>query len=433
MKRNAAFCKDFSKVWVVKAICRDCLWTGAEQPKRCPQCGSPRMVRHDELDTLTIAHMDCDAFYASVEKRDRPELRDKPVLVGGGKRGVVSAACYVARQYGVKSAMPMFKALKACPDAVVIKPDFSKYVPVSKQVFDVLRSLTPLVQTLSLDEAWMDLSGTERLNGGPPALQLVKAQRRIEDLTGLTVSIGLAPNKFLAKIASEMDKPRGFSVIGAAEAQSFLADKPVSIIPGVGPAFARSLQSSGYVTVGDIARADLKALASQFGEHGMRLHRLAHGRDSRPVDPEGERKGMSKETTFFEDISDLKGLEDELWPLCEQLAAKARKTGVASRVVVLKLRTSEFKILTRRRTLPEPVQTARVLFQEAREMLAREIDGRAFRLIGIGMADLFDIDGEARALFESDSERVLKTETAVDRLRSKFGDAAVVSGRALKR
>lgn len=416
----------------MKAICRDCLWTGEDQPPRCPKCRSPRVARHDELVRLTIAHMDCDAFYASVEKRDRPELRDRPVLVGGGKRGVVSAACYVARQYGVKSAMPMFKALKACPEAAVIKPDFSKYAPVSRQIFDKLRALTPLVQTLSLDEAWMDLSGTERLNGGPPALQLVRVQREIERDVGLTVSIGLAPNKFLAKIASELDKPRGFSIIGVAEAEAFLAPKPVSIIPGVGPAFARSLQAAGFQTVGDIAKADLKALADQFGEHGMRLHRLAHGRDARPVDPEGERKGMSKETTFFEDISDLKGLEDQLWPLCEDLAAKARRSGIASRVVVLKLRTSDFRIHTRRRTLAEPVQTARVLFHEAREMLRKEADGRAFRLIGIGMADLFDVGAEGK-LFETDADRLLKTETAVDALRSKFGDAAVVSGRALKR
>jgi len=417
----------------VKAICRDCLWTGEEQPQRCPACRSPRLVRHAELDRLTIAHMDCDAFYASVEKRDRPELRDRPVIVGGGKRGVASTACYIARQYGVRSAMPMFKALKACPDAVVIKPDFSKYVPESKRIFDRLRSLTPLVQTLSLDECWLDLSGTERLNGGPPALQLVKAQREIEAQTGLTVSIGLAPNKFLAKIASELDKPRGFSVIGKAEAQAFLAGKPVSIIPGVGPAFARDLQAAGYVTVGDIAKVELKAIAEQFGEHGLRLWRLAHGEDHRPVDPEGERKGMSTENTFFEDIRDLKGLEDELWPLCEKLAAKARRIGVASRVVVLKLRTSDFRLFTRRRTLPEPVRTAKVLFQEAREMLRREVDGRAFRLIGIGMAELFDIDGEARALFETASDRALKAETAMDALRARFGGEAVVSGRALKR
>ena len=422
-----------NKALSVKAICRDCLWTSKEQTARCAACRSPRIIRHPELDCLTIAHMDCDAFYASVEKRDRPELRDRPVIVGGGRRGVASTACYIARQFGVKSAMPMFKALKACPDAVVIKPDFSKYAPESKRIFDRLRTLTPLVQTLSLDECWMDLSGTERLNGGPPALQLVKAQREIEAETGLTVSIGLAPNKFLAKIASELDKPRGFSVIGAAEAQAFLADKPVSIIPGVGPAFARELQAAGYARVGDIARAELKTIASELGEHGLRLWRLAHGEDHRPVDPEGERKGMSAENTFFDDIADLKGLEDELWPLCEKLAAKARRIGVASRVVVLKLRTSDFRLFTRRRTLAEPVRTAKVLFHEAREMLRREVDGRAFRLIGIGMAELFDVGDEARALFETDSDRALKAETAMDALRARFGGEAVVSGRVLKR
>ena len=207
----------------MNAICRECLWTGADAVTRCPACGSPRVVCDPELDRLSIAHLDCDAFYASVEKRDRPELRDRPVIVGGGVRGVVSTCCYIARQSGVHSAMPMFKALKACPDAVVIKPDFSKYVPESARIFGMVGELTPLVQTLSLDEAWIDLSGTERLNGGPPALQLIRLQKRIEDETGLGVSIGLAPNRFLAKIASELDKPRGFSVIGAANAQALLA------------------------------------------------------------------------------------------------------------------------------------------------------------------------------------------------------------------
>jgi len=416
----------------VKAICRDCLWTGDEQPARCPSCRSPRLVRHDELDRLTIAHLDCDAFYASVEKRDRPELRDKPVIVGGGKRGVVATCCYIARQYGVRSAMPMFKALKACPDAVVIKPDFAKYKEASKRILGRLGQLTPLIQPLSLDEAWMDLSGTERLNGGPAALQLVKAQRDIEADTGLTVSIGLAPNKFLAKIASDLDKPRGFSVIGAAEAPTFLHARPVSILPGVGPMFARSLQAAGYQSVGDIARADLKALVQRFGEHGLRLHGLAHGQDQRAVDPDGERKGMSAETTFNDDIADLKGLEDELWPLCDKLAGKARHVGVAGRVVVLKLRTTDFRLHTRRKTLAEPARTAKVLFQEGREMLRREADGRPFRLIGIGMADLVEGDVEA-GLFESDQARALKTETAMDALRSRFGAAAVVTGRALKR
>jgi len=417
----------------MKAICRDCLWTGDDAAaRRCPACGSPRLVRHAELDRLTIAHMDCDAFYASVEKRDRPELRDKPVIVGGGKRGVVATCCYLARQYGVRSAMPMFKALKACPQAVVIKPDFAKYKHESGRILGKLAALTPLIQPLSLDEAWVDLSGTERLNGGPAALQLVRAQREIEAETGLTVSIGLAANKFLAKIASDLDKPRGFSVIGAGEAQAFLAPRPVSILPGVGPQFVRSLADAGLSTVGDLARADPKDLARRFGEWGLKLHQLAHGRDARAVDPADERKGMSKETTFDEDLRELSALEDELWPLCDQLAAKARREMIAGRVVVLKLKTADFRLLTRRRTLPVPTRTARTLFDEGRDLLRREADGRAFRLIGIGLAELVDAEDGAE-LFETGETRSLNTETAVDRLRARFGQAAVVSGRVLRK
>jgi DNA polymerase-4 len=416
----------------MKALCRDCDWTGEEAPARCPSCRSPRLLRHAELATLSMAHLDCDAFYASVEKRDRPELRDVPVIVGGGKRGVVSTCCYLARQYGVRSAMPMFKALKACPQAVVIKPDFSKYRADSARIFGAIGRLTPLVQTLSLDEAWLDLSGTERLNGGAPALQLVRLQRRIEQETGLTVSIGLAPNKFLAKIASDLDKPRGFSVIGAAEAQAFLAPRPVSTLPGVGPAFAKTLEGHGFSKIGDLARAEPKDLARRFGEWGLTLSRLSHGQDARPVDPDSERKGMSAENTFNEDLRDLAALEAELWPLCDKLAAKARRSGVSARAVVLKLKTADFRLITRRRTLPVPTRTAKTLFGVGRELLKDEANGRAFRLIGIGMAELIEGEAGAADLFASDEARALKTETAVDRLRARFGSAAVVSGRALK-
>lgn len=413
----------------IRAICRDCLWAGDRKVERCPACDSRRIVRHDELDRLTIAHLDCDAFYASVEKRDRPELRDRPVIVGGGRRGVVSTCCYIARQYGVHSAMPMFKALKACPEAVVIKPDFRKYVAASEAIFGAVGRLTPLVQTLSLDEAWIDLSGTERLNGGPAAFQLIRLQQQIEADTGLTVSIGLAPNRFLAKVASELDKPRGFSVLGS-EAAAVLAPRPVGILPGVGPVFRKTLQSDGYSTVGDLAAADVRDLAKRYGETGLRLHDLAHGRDARAVNPGHERKGMSAETTFNEDLISAEDLEAELWPLCEKLASKARRDGVASRVLVLKLRRTDFKIVTRRMSLPEPVQTARALFAAARELMAPEL-GRPYRLIGIGMAEVVDAV-DALALFESPEARTLKTETAIDALRAKFGDRAVVAGRALK-
>jgi DNA polymerase-4 len=414
----------------MKSICRDCLHAADAQVERCPACDSRRIVRHDELSALAIAHLDCDAFYASVEKRDRPELRDRPVIVGGGKRGVVSTCCYIARQYGVHSAMPMFKALKACPEAVVIKPDFSKYVAASEAIFGAVRELTPLVQTLSLDEAWIDLSGTERLNGGPPAFQLVRLQKRIENETGLTVSIGLAANRFLAKVASELDKPRGFSVIGS-EAQTLLAPKPVGVLPGVGPVFRKTLQSDGYATVGDLAAADVRDLVRRYGETGLRLHDLAHGRDARAVRPEHERKGMSAETTFNEDLTAAEDLEAELWPLCEKLASKARRDGVASRVVVLKLRRTDFRIVTRRVTLAEPVQTARALFAAGRELMAPEL-GRPYRLIGIGMGDVHDAVDAPSALFDSPEAKTLKTETAIDRLRAKFGAGAVVAGRALK-
>lgn len=416
----------------MKLVCRDCLWTADHRLDRCEQCLSRRVICHDELDQLSIAHLDCDAFYASVEKRDRPELRDKPVIVGGGQRGVVSTACYVARLYGVGSAMPMFKALKACPEAVVITPNFSKYVTESRRIFEAVGKLTPLVQTLSLDEAWIDLSGTERLNGGPAALQLIRLQKWIEDEVGLTVSIGLAPNRFLAKIASEMDKPRGFSVIGAAEAKALLAPRPVTILPGVGPVMGRNLRSDGYATVGDLAQADVKTLVRLYGENGLRLYDLSHARDRRPVRPDHDRKGMSAENTFNHDLIRLEDLEAELWPLCEKLATKARKEGVSSRVVVLKLRRDDFRIITRRITLADPVQTARTLFSAGRDLLKPEL-GPAYRLIGIGLSDISEASHAPSGLFATEEDRALKTETAIDALRAKFGSAAVVAGRAIKK
>ncbi|MFT4936646.1 MAG: DNA polymerase-4 [Pseudoalteromonas distincta] len=417
----------------MKALCRDCIWTGeAPATRRCPSCGSPRLAAHVELFELSMAHLDCDAFYASVEKRDRPELRDQPVIVGGGVRGVVTTCCYLARVYGVRSAMPMFKAVAACPQAVVIKPDFAKYKAESKTIMGLLAELTPLVQPLSLDEAWMDLSGTERLHGAPPAVTLARAQARIEAQTGLTVSIGLAPNKFLAKIASDLDKPRGFSVIGAAEAQSFLAPRPVGLLPGVGPAMVKSLEAAGLRTIGDLARWDQRDLARRFGAHGLRLHDLAHGRDTRPVDPDQVRKGISAETTFNTDIAAYEALEDRLSPLCERVAIQARAAGVTGRVVTLKLKTPDFRLLTRRRALAEPTQTAKTMFAAARELLRREADGRTFRLIGVGLSELSPATQGAGELFGGEEQRILKEETTADAIRARFGPQALTRGRALR-
>jgi DNA polymerase IV len=414
----------------VAALCRDCFWSGHDA-RRCPACASPRVVRHPELARLTIAHIDCDAFYASVEKRDRPELRDKPVLVGGGRRGVVTTACYIARMSGPRSAMPMFKALRLCPQAVVIKPDFRKYTAESRRIMEKLRALTPLVQPLSLDEAWVDLSGTERLNGGSPAWQLARVQAEIEREVGITVSIGLAANKFLAKIASDLDKPRGFSVIGAAEARDFLAAKPVSILPGVGPAFLRTLERDGFRCVGDLARADPAELGARYGAYGLRLARLSRGDDAREVDPDEGRKGVSAETTFNDDLTTRGALEDELWPLCEKVARKLRRDGLAGRAVVLKLKDIAFRLKTRRRTLPVPTQTARTLFEEGRRLLRPEL-GPAYRMIGIGAAELVEADVDPDDLFAGAEARARKGERALDSLRDRFGESAIVSARALK-
>jgi DNA polymerase-4 len=416
----------------VKAFCRDCFWQGEQAVRRCLDCASPRVVAHQELGDLAIAHMDCDAFYASVEKRDRPELRDRAVIVGGGKRGVVTTCCYIARIKGVRSAMPMFKALQLCPEAVVIKPDFSKYRFESKRILGLAGELTPLIQNLSLDEAWMDLSGTARLHKAPPAITLARLQARIEAETGLTVSIGLSANKFLAKIASELDKPRGFSVIGGAEAQTFLAPRPVRILPGVGPAMVASLDKAGFRTVGDLARADLKVLAERFGSHGLRLSRLAHGQDSRPVNPSEERKGISAETTFNEDLTALGDLEDVLAELAERVARHARADGLAGRVVTLKLRTTDFRIHTRRRTIPVPTQTAKTLFSVGRELLAKEATGRPYRLIGIGLAELIEAAAVEDDFFAGDERRALAGEKTLDALRARFGAGAVTSGRIFR-
>ena len=390
------------------------------------------MIRHLELNRLSIAHIDCDAFYASVEKRDSPELRDLPVIVGGGVRGVVTTCCYIARTFGVRSAMPMFKALRACPDAVVLRPDFAKYRAESRRIMDLMGALTPLVQPLSLDEAWMDLSGTERLNGGSPALQLARLQAKIERDVGLTVSVGLAANKVMAKIASDIDKPRGFAVIGAADAKTYLADKSVRLLPGVGPVLAKTLEQEGIRRIGDLSARGAKALAQRHGAQGLRLAEMAEGRDVRVVDPNEVRKGISAETTFNIDLSDKTLLEDELWRMCEKVAVQARAKGVAGRTAALKLRTSDFRIQSRRRTLPQPVQTATMLFHVVRELLAPELDGRAFRLIGAGLSELVDASEAQNLLFSDGESRARIKEGAVDRIRSKFGKDAVVSARTLK-
>ncbi len=416
-------------------LCRDCFRLAQEQPeglRRCPACGSPRLLRHAELDRLAMAHIDCDAFYASIEKRDEPALRDRPVVVGGGHRGVVSAACYVARTFGVRSAMPMFKALKLCPDAVVIPPNMAKYRREGLRVRELMLGLTPLVEPLSIDEAFLDLGGTERLHHGAPAASLARRARRIEGESGITVSIGLSYNKFLAKVASDLDKPRGFAVIGRAEAAVFLAQKPVSLIWGVGQALQRKLAADGIATVGDLQTRREIDLVGRYGSIGHRLYRFARGEDDRRVDPDAPAKSISAETTFDIDIAERKALDAELWPLCETVSARLKRAGLAARTVTLKLKTADFQIVTRRRRLDSPTRLAETLYRTAGALLAGEADGRRFRLIGVGGGDLEDAEqADQPDLLDPGAARRARIEGAIDAVRAKLGPEAVMKGRSL--
>lgn len=378
---------------------------------------------------LTVAHVDCDAFYASVEKRDNPELADKPVIVGGGKRGVVSTACYIARIRGVKSAMPMFKALEACPDAVVVKPDMEKYARVGRQIRSMMQDLTPLVQPLSIDEAFLDLAGTERLHHDPPARTLARFAKRVEQEVGVTVSVGLSYCKFLAKVASDMNKPRGFSVIGEAEAPEFLKPKPVTLIWGVGKAFAETLARDGITAVGQLQQMEESDLMRRYGVMGRRLYSLSRGIDDRRVHLNDEAKSVSAETTFFDDHASVEALTPPLRALAEQVSKRLKKTATAGRTVVLKLKTADFKLRTRNRKLESPTQLADRIFREGLSLLDKELDGTKFRLIGIGVTDLCDEDqADPPDLVDPDASRRAAAEAAMDKLRDKFGVKSIETG-----
>ncbi len=411
------------------SFCRDCLADTPASATRCPACGSPRIARHAELDTHAIAHIDCDAFYATIEKRDDPSLVDKPVIVGGGKRGVVAACCYVARTYGIRSAMPMFEALRRCPQAVVIRPNMRKYAEAGRAVRGAMLKLTPLVEPLSIDEAYLDLTGTERLHGMSAAKVLARFAGQVERDLGITVSIGLSANKFLAKIASDMDKPRGFAVLGQAEAAGFLAPKPVGFIYGVGAVSAAKLAADGYRVIADLQRADERELMRRYGEEGARLWRLARGINSRSVDPEQDTKSISAETTFDKDIAEFRPLEQTLWTLTERVSARLKGNALAGSTVTLKLKSADFKTRTRAESLSAPTQLAARIFAVGQELLKREVGGARFRLIGIGVSNLEDADGDDFA--DLIDRRGAQAEHAVDRLREKFGRGAVVKGLAL--
>ncbi len=415
------------------SLCRDCDYQTDQALKICPVCQSGRVISHAHLNQLSIAHIDCDAFFAAIEKRDNPELKDKPVLVGGSQRGVVATCCYIARLHGVHSAMPMFKALKACPEAVVVAPRREAYSEASRVIREKLEKLTPLVQMISIDEGFLDLTGTERVNQASPALSLSRLAREIESDIGITISVGLSENKFLAKTASELDKPRGFATLSAAEAPAFLAPQKIDFLHGVGPQLARKLERDGFNTVGDIQTSEPRDLIQRYGETGLWLHQRANGIDNRRVRTDTERKSVSAERTFNTDISEINILEDRLWQVCEETALRAKRHDVEGATVTLKLKTKAFKSLTRSVTLSTPTHLAQTMFRVMRPVLQRETQsGQAYRLIGIGISHLMPARGDVRDLIDPQIEKRAKAERASDAARSKFGKSAVVTGRSIR-
>jgi DNA polymerase-4 len=414
----------------VTSFCRDCLADASPRTTRCATCGSPRLLRHDDLDALAIAHVDCDAFYATIEKRDDPSLAAEPVIVGGGKRGVVATACYIARTYGVKSAMPMFEALRLCPQAKVVRPNMEKYAKAGGEVRQMMLALTPLVQPLSIDEAFLDLSGTTRLHGMSPAKALARFAGEIEKKLRITVSIGLSSNKFLAKVASDLDKPRGFAVLSTAEAPAFLAPKPIGFIFGVGAVSAARYARDGFRRIADLQNTSEIELMRRYGEEGRRLARLARGIDDRAVSPDRETKSVSAETTFERDISDFRALERILWGVTEDVSARLKSKELAGATVTLKLKTADFKIRTRARSLQSPTQLAHRIFAAARRLLEHEADGTRFRLLGVGLSALASVDDADPA--DLVDGRAAQAEHAIDDVRARFGDEAVVRGLAFE-
>ena len=420
-------------------LCRNCDLAGyvggQTPPSICPECGSANIRVHADLFELTIAHIDCDAFYASIEKRDNPALADRPVIVGGGQRGVVAAACYIARQYGVRSAMPAWQALKKCPDAVVIKPRMTHYSKIGQQVRDRMLGLTPLVQPLSIDEAFLDLSGTQKLHRASPAEMLHRLQKEIKRDIGIAVSVGLACNKSLAKMASDYDKPEGFFIIGEKEAQSWLAPQDASVLFGIGKAAIARLNAAGIYTCGDLAAGDKRQLLPALGSQVERVMDLSRGIDPRPVLVEREAKTVSNETTFTMNISDRATLEAEMEALCQKLSDRLKAQGLAGRTVTLKLKLANHRLLTRSRTLPSPIDKAYMLFDTGRDLLTPEVENnRLYRLLGIGVSN-FD-EGDDGQLFDLPAgadDRRNRLEAAVDHLRGKLGPQSLKSGRQFAR
>ncbi len=413
-------------------ICRDCAKFSTYRVK-CHRCNSPRILEHDELLYLNIAHIDCDAFYASVEKSQNPKLINKPVIVGGGKRGVVTTCCYIARIKGVKSAMPIFKAKKLCPEAVIILPKMSLYKHISKIVFSKFNQLTPLVETIAFDEAYLDFSGTYKLYKKAPAELLVKLALEIEKELGITISIGLSENKFLAKLASSLNKPRGFTVIGKSEKLEFIKNLHITNIPGIGQSLQKKFEKNSIMTINDLRKFDQKKLIKEYGSFGKTICNMSRGIDNRKINPFKQRKSISKETTFETNISDLNELKKTLWLLSEKVSEILKKNNLFSRSITLKLKRHDFKTITCSFTFIESTCLAENIYQTAISLLRNQIGKAPFRLIGLSTTKFSNQKQKSLSNFKFDQkfQKIEKTEYAVDKIRLKFGKEIIKKGRSL--
>lgn len=418
----------------MNSICRDCLIQINRNISRCPNCNSPRILSHPELFSLSTAHIDCDAFYASVEKRDNPSLKNKPLIIGGGQRGVVSTACYIARIKGVRSAMPMFKALKLCPEAIVVPPRMDAYAEASKEIHKMMNELSPSIEPLSLDEAFIDLKGTEKLHGEPPALSMARLVQRIESELKISASIGLSYNKYLAKLASDLDKPRGFSVIGKDKIEEFLAPKSIGLIWGVGKVAQSKLEQDGIRIFADLQRRSYQELIDKYQNMGDHLWHLCRGIDNRNVSTGNVLKSISKETTFLSDINSIEKLDGHIWRLSDKVSQRAKTKNLVGYVITLKIKTKDFKTISRRKTQREPTQIAEIIYAEARRMLNDVIQKGPFRLIGVGISNLKSADNidQLNDFLKSNEARKADAERATDLIKKRFGNNAILKGRSLR-
>lgn len=377
----------------------------------------------------TILHIDMDAFFASVEQRDRPELRGRPVLVGGtGRRGVVAAASYEARTFGVHSAMPMAEALRRCPEAAVLAGRHERYAEVSEVIFGIFHRYTPLVEGLSLDEAFLDVTASRRLQGdGERIARKIKSD--IHAITGLTASAGVAPVKFVAKVASDLQKPDGLVVVGAQEVEAFLAPLPLERMWGVGKVSALRLREAGYCTIGDLARAAPRTLRALLGQWGVAVHELARGIDPRPVSPERAAKSIGSEETYEADLREMASIQRELLRHAEQVAQRLIHAGVRAGGVTIKLKDFRFRLHTAHQRLSIAAQDARSLHDAACLALERlDYDGTPIRLVGLAATDLGDEAPQTELFPDPDLARRGRLEEVIAAANDRYGDHAV--GRA---